>query len=146
MGLFLEDFEPGVEYVSRARTVTEADVVSFAGLSGDFNPLHTDAESMKSSPFGERIAHGMLVVSMATGLINQMGWFDGTTLALLEITTRFVAPVKFGDTVHVVLTLKDKRESSKPDRGVVTMELKVLNQRQESVIEGQQTTLMKRRG
>jgi acyl dehydratase len=146
MGLYFEDFEAGIEYASRSRTVTEADVVSFAGLSGDFNPLHTDAEFAKSSPFGERIAHGMLVVSMATGLINQMGWFDGTTLALLEITARFVGPVKFGDTVYALLTLKEKRESSKPDRGVVIMDLKVLNQRQEAVIEGQQTTLMKRKG
>jgi acyl dehydratase len=84
MGLYWEEFEEGKEYITRARTVTEADVVAFAGLSGDFNPLHTDAEFMRASQFGERIAHGMLVSSISTGLSSQMGWFEGTTLALME--------------------------------------------------------------
>ncbi|MFI5266795.1 MAG: MaoC/PaaZ C-terminal domain-containing protein, partial [Chloroflexota bacterium] len=95
MGLFFEEFEEDKEYVTRARTVTEADVVAFAGLSGDYNPLHTDAELMKSSQFGGRIAHGMLVSSIGTGLSSQMGWFEGTTVALLEVTFRFKGPVKF---------------------------------------------------
>src|SRR5579885_3656116 len=119
MGLYWEEFEEGKEYITRSRTVTEADVVAFAGLSGDYNPLHTDAEFMKSSPFGERIAHGMLVAAMSTGMSSQRGWFEGTTIALLEVNFKFKAPVKFGDTVHLVLQLKEKRETSKPDRGIV---------------------------
>lgn len=145
MGLYFEDFEEGKEYVSRARTVTEADVVAFAGLSGDYNPLHTDAEFMKSSPFGERIAHGMLVSSIGTGLSSQMGWFEGTTVALLEVTFRFKAPVKLGDTVHLVIKVKNKKTTSKPDRGVLQMEANVVNQRDELVIEGEWTTMMRRK-
>ena len=146
MGLFWEEFEEGKEYVTRARTVTEADVVAFAGLSGDFNPLHTDAEFMKTSPFGERIAHGMLVSSIGTGLSSQMGWFEGTTMALMEVLFRFKAPVKFGDTVRLVMKVRDKKETSKPDRGILVMEANVLNQRDETVIEGQWTTMMRRKG
>ena len=145
MGLFFEEFEEGKEYVSRARTVTEADVVAFAGLSGDYNPLHTDAELMKGSQFGERIAHGMLVASISTGLNSQMGWFEGTTIALLEVTFRFKGPVKFGDTVRLVMTVKTKKPTSKPDRGVLIMDANVLNQRDEMVIEGQWTTMMRRK-
>ena len=145
MGLYFEEFEEGKDYVTRARTVTEADVVAFAGLSGDFNPLHTDAEFMKASPFGERIAHGMLVSSISTGLSSQMGWFEGTTLALLEVTFRFKAPVKLGDTVHLVIKVKDKKPTSKPDRGILLMEANVLNQRDETVIEGEWTTMMRRK-
>ncbi|HEX6510939.1 MAG TPA: MaoC/PaaZ C-terminal domain-containing protein [Chloroflexota bacterium] len=146
MGLYFEEFEEGKEYVTRARTVTEADVVGFAGLSGDFNPLHTDAEFMKGSPFGERIAHGMLVASMGTGLSSQMGWFEGTTIALMEVVFRFKAPVKFGDTIRLAMKVRDKKETSKPDRGVLVMEANVLNQRDETVVEGQWTTMMRRKG
>jgi acyl dehydratase len=145
MGLLFEEFEEGKEYVTRARTVTEADVVAFAGLSGDFNPLHTDAELMRTSQFGERIAHGMLVSSISTGLSGQMGWFEGTTIALLEVTFRFKGPVRFGDTVHLVINVKEKKETSKPDRGILVMKTDVLNQRGETVIEGQWTTMMRRR-
>lgn len=145
MGLFWEEFEDGQDYVTRGRTVTEADVVGFAGLSGDFNPLHTDAEFMKGSPFRERIAHGMLVASIATGLNSQMGWFEGTTIALLETTFRYRAPVKLGDTVHVSLRVKDKRETSKPGRGLLTMAVAVLNQRDETVIEGELMAMMRRK-
>jgi acyl dehydratase len=100
---------------------------------------------MKASPFGERIAHGMLVSSIGTGLSGQMGWFEGTTIALLEVTFRFKAPVKFGDTVHLVLKVKERKETSKPDRGILVMEANVLNQRDEAVIEGQWTTMMRRK-
>jgi acyl dehydratase len=145
MGLLFEEFEEGKNYVTRARTVTEADVVAFAGLSGDYNPLHTDAEFMKGSPFGERIAHGMLVASISTGLSSQMGWFEGTTIALLEVQFRFKGPVKLGDTVHLSISVQEKRETSKPDRGILVMNANVLNQRDETVIEGQWTAMMKRR-
>jgi acyl dehydratase len=145
MGLFFEEFEQGKEYVTRARTITEADVVGFAGLSGDFNPLHTDAEFMKASQFGERIAHGMLAASIGTGLSSQMGWFEGTTIALMEVLFRFKGPVKFGDTIRLVMKVRDKKETSKADRGVLIMEANVLNQRDETVIEGQWTTMMRRK-
>ncbi|MBI4771802.1 MAG: MaoC family dehydratase N-terminal domain-containing protein [Chloroflexi bacterium] len=143
-GLTFDQFNLGDTFASQARTVTEADVVGFAGLSGDFNPLHTDAEFMKASPFGERIAHGMLVAAMATGMANWTGVFEGTTLALMEQVIRYKGAVKFGDTIHLELTVVEKKETSKPDRGVVIMGTRVLNQHGQAVIEGQWTLMMKR--
>ena len=145
-GLTFDEFEVGAKYVSQARTVTEADVVTFAGVSGDFNPLHTNAEFGKTTPFGERIAHGMLVVAMATGMANWSGIFEGTTLALMEQVIRYKGAVKFGDTIHLEQEVLEKKETSKPDRGVVIFASRVLNQRDEIVIDGEWTLLMKRKG
>lgn len=143
-GLTYEQFNIGDSYISQARTVNEADVSLFAGLSGDFNPLHTDAEFAKTTPTGERIAHGMLIMSMATGMANWTGVFEGTTIALAEQQIKYKGVVRFGDTIHLRLTVAEKRETSKPDRGVVTFSADVLNQSGAVVIEGQWTLLMKR--
>ena len=145
-GLTYEEFEIGATYNTQARTVTEADVVSFAGLSGDFNPLHTDAETAKNSPFGERIAHGMLTVAISTGMANLTGLMEGTTIALMEQNIKYVAAVKFGDTVHLQMEVIEKRETSKPDRGVVKLAARVFNQRDELVVDMVWTQLMKRKG
>lgn len=144
-GRFLEDFIPGETLVTGRRTITEADVVNFAGISGDFNPLHTDEVFALSTPFGGRIAHGLLVVAVFSGLVNQAGWFAGTTLALLELTTRFVGAVKPGDTVQVTLETLERKETTRSDRGVLTQKVVVRNQREEPVIEGQQVLMMRRR-
>ena len=143
-GLTFDQFKIGDVFASQARTVTEADVVNFAGLSGDFNPLHTDEEFGKTTPFGTRIAHGMLVAAMATGMSNWTGVFEGTTLALMEQLIQYKSPTKFGDTVHLELKVLEKKESSKPDRGVVIFEAKVCNQEGKAVIEGKWTLMMKR--
>ncbi len=143
-GLTFDEFEIGATYTSRARTVTEADVVAFAGLSGDFNPLHTDAEFGKQTPFGERIAHGMLIVAMATGMANWTGIFEGTTLALIEQVIRYKGAVKFGDTIHLELEVEEKKPTSKPDRGVVRIATRVKNHRGEVVVDGAWTLLMKK--
>jgi acyl dehydratase len=145
-GLTFEEFELGAKYISQARTVTETDVVNFAGLSGDFNPLHTDAEFGRQTPFGERIAHGMLVVAMATGMANWTGIFEGTTLALLEQLIRYKGVVKFGDTIHLELEVTEKKETSKADRGVVRFATQVCNQRAEIVIEGEWVVMIRRKG
>ena len=144
-GRFFEDFALGEALVSARRTITEADVAHFAVLSGDFNPLHTDEVYGQTTPFGTRIAHGLLVVAIGSGLVNQAGWFEGTTLALLEMTMRFVRPVHFGDTVHQRLEVVEQKESSRPDRGVVTFAVTILNQRGEAVVEGQHVVLLRRR-
>jgi acyl dehydratase len=142
-GLTYDEFEIGTIFPSQARTVTEADVVNFAGLSGDFNPLHTDGEFAKSMPVGERIAHGVLVLAMATGMANWMGIFEGTTIALMEQVTRYKGAVKFGDTIHLEMEVIEKKPTSKPDRGVVKFVVRVKNQRDEIVVEGEWTLLMK---
>jgi acyl dehydratase len=144
-GLTFDEFDVGNCYASQGRTVTESDVVVFAGLSGDYNPLHTNAEFGKNTPFGERIAHGMLVASMSTGMANWTGIFEGTTLALMEQIIRYKGVVKFGDTVHLELEVVEKKPSSNPDRGVVRFATRVYNHRQETVIDGEWTLLMKRR-
>jgi len=143
-GLTFDQFNVGDVFVCQARTVTEADTVNFAGVSGDYNPLHTDEEFGKTTPFGSRIAHGALALAIATGQANQRGVFEGTTIALMQQTIKYVGAVKFGDTIHLELKVAEKKESSKPDRGVVTFDATVLNQHGKSVIEGQWVCLMKR--
>lgn len=143
--LHFEDFEVGTETVTDSRTLTEADVAAFAGLSGDYNPLHVDAEFAKSTPFGERIAHGLLGLAVASGLTSRTGTIEGTTLAFVGMEWRFTAPILFGDTITVHSRVVETRETSKPDRGIVRFEVQVVNQRGEVVQEGTQTLLMKRR-
>jgi acyl dehydratase len=143
-GLTFDQFNLGDTFASQARTVTETDVVTFAGLSGDFNPLHTDEEFAKTTPFGTRIAHGMLSAAMATGMANWTGVFEGTTLALMEQVIQYKGAVKFGDTIHLELKVAEKKETSKPDRGVVVFETHVCNQEGKAVIEGKWTLMMRR--
>jgi acyl dehydratase len=143
-GLTYEQWEEGREYVTAARTVTEADVAAFAGLSGDFNPLHTDEIFAKETPFRGRIAHGMLTAAMATGLVNGQGWFEGTTVALMEQVFKYKGPVKFGDTVHCVVKVAERKETSKPDRGVIAYDVAVVNQEGKAVIESRWTCMMRR--
>ena len=143
-GRTFDQFEEGEVITTAQRTITESAVDRFAGLSGDFNPLHTNEEFAKDTPFGTRIAHGMLVASVATGLANQLGVFEGTTIALLEQTMRYKGAVQFGDTVQLQLTVANKKESSKPGRGTVVFDTAIKNQRDETVIEGQWVLLMRR--
>ncbi|MFQ5854864.1 MAG: MaoC/PaaZ C-terminal domain-containing protein [Anaerolineae bacterium] len=143
-GRTFDQFELDEVISTARRTITEADIVNFAGLAGDFNPLHTDEEFARETPFGTRIAHGMLVASVATGLANQLGVFEGTTIALMEQTVRYKGAVLPGDTIHLELRVVDKKETSKPDRGVITFETTIRNQRDETVIEGQWVLLMRR--
>ena len=144
-GYYLEDFEIGREYVSPARTVTEADVVNFAGISGDFNPLHTDEEFAKQNLFGTRIAHGALGFIISTGLSNQMGIYEGTTIAFMECTVKYPAPLKIGDTIHCVVVPTEVRHSSKPGKGILKQNLKLINQDGTTVIESDQVLMMKSR-
>jgi len=139
-----DEFSIADEFVTASRTITEGDVSLFAGLSGDFNPLHTDEEYAKKTPFEGRVAHGILSLAVATGLANQLGIFEGTTIALLNMTIRFTGVVKFNDTIRLKLTVADKKETSKPDRGVVIFDFNVLNQEDKSVIEGQWIIMLKR--
>ena len=145
-GKTFEEFVIDEEIVSGARTVTEADVVNFACLSGDFHPQHMNKEFAGKSPDGERIAHGLLVLSIATGLLNQTGVFEGTSIAILEVTARFVKAVKFGDTIRAIQKIVGKKETSKPDRGVLSTRITVLNQKDQTIIEADLVVLLYRRG
>jgi acyl dehydratase len=143
-GKKFDEFNVGDVHTTASRTITEADVASFAGLSGDYNPLHTDEEFGKSTPFKGRIAHGMLCVSIATGLANQLGIFEGTSLALLSMTIKYKGAVKFGDTIHLELKVAEKKETSKTDRGIVTFDTTIKNQNDESIVEGQWAVMLRR--
>lgn len=140
-GLYLDEFEVGQEFLSAGRTITEADTVAFAGLSGDFNPLHTDETFATSTPFGTRIAHGMLSAAVGTGLANQLGIFEGTTIALLGMTINWKGAVKFGDTVRVKITIKEVRP--KTGKGILVVHTDTVNQEGKTVVEGDWTLMMK---
>lgn len=145
-GLYWEEWEPGRQWETAARTIGEAEISHFAGISGDFNPLHVDEEYARGTIFGTRIAHGPLVYAIAAGLIFQLHLYDDTLIAFLGLESlRFTHPVRAGDTVRARIRVLDRRETSRPDRGVMRRELRVLNQRQECVQEGVQVFLLKRR-
>jgi acyl dehydratase len=135
--MYFEEFEIGQRYSSAGRTVTERDIVAFAGLSGDFNQIHTDAEFSKNTPFGRRIAHGLLVVSIASGLIDRSGMIEGTVIAFREISNwKFVKPVFIGDTVHVETNITATKAMKRLGGGAVDLELSVKNQEDEIVMKG----------
>ena len=145
-GLYWEEWDIGAEFESPARTVTEADIVMFAGLSGDYNPLHINEEYCRNTQFGTRIAHGPLVYAIAAGLIFQLHLYDDTLIAFLGFDSlKFTNPVKAGDTIHAKLKVLEKRESSRPDRGVMKRRLQVFNQRGEMVQDAVQAFLLKRK-
>ena len=144
-GLYWEEWAIGAEFFSSARTITEADIVNFAGISGDYNPLHIDEEFCRNTEFGTRIAHGPLVYSIATGLLFQLHLYDDTLIAFLGFDSlKFTKPVKIGDTVRARIEVLEKRETSKPDRGIMKRLLQVINQRDDVVQEGVQVFLLKR--
>lgn len=128
-GWYLEDFEIGKTYKTIARTITECDVVNFAGISGDFNPLHMDEEYGKNvSIFKKRVAHGMLGPVLMTGMSNQTGMFEGTTIAFLELNIKYPAPLEIGHTVHLEMTPTEARHTSKPGRGILKLDANLVNQ------------------
>jgi acyl dehydratase len=144
-GMFLDEFAVGQSWVTAARTITDADVVNFAGLSGDFNPLHVDEEFARRTQFGGRIFHGPGVFSVAIGLESRLGIKDETAIAFLGMSWKLIRPVRIGDTIHVLQTVADVRPSrSKPDRGVVTFDVVVKNQRDETCHEGQWFVMFRR--
>lgn len=146
MGLCFEDFHVGQEFVTARRTITEHDVMAFAGLSGDYNPLHTDAIYAAATPYGERIAHGLLTLAVTAGLINQLGLTTDTTLALLGFEhLRFTGAVRFGDTIQARVRVAQTRRSSRPGRGIVVWEITTANQRGEPVLEATAALLLRTR-
>ena len=141
------DTEEGDTDVTQGRTITEADVTNFAGVSGDFNHLHTDAERMGESMFGERIAHGMLVVSAATGLLWQARSPEEreAVVAFYGIDDlRFRQPTYVGDTVRVETEVLETRPTDEgPGNGTVQTAVEVRNQRDQTVVSCEMTTLLR---
>src|SRR3954463_15453902 len=145
MGRFYEEFEVGQRFKTGRRTVIEPDIDAFAGLTADFNPVHMDDVYAAESDFKGRITHGPMIIGMAFGLASRADVMDGTVLALLEIGWKFVKPVRPGDTISAVVTVLEKRPTRAPDRGVVTLQIEVLNQHGEVTQSGTAKTLIRRK-
>ncbi len=148
MAKYYEDFQVGQEWTSPGRTVTEADVTTFAMLSGDYDEIHTNEEFCKrESAYKTRIAHGMLGLSLVEGLKKRIPAFAGTRyIASLEWSWKFIGPIFIGDTVHVKFRIAKMRESkSKPDRAIIWESSQIFNQRGEVVQEGEHSLMIWRR-
>jgi monoamine oxidase len=146
---FFEDFEPGLTIRSGARTITETDIVVWSGIAGDWNAAHVDLEHVKTTPFGQRIAHGNIAFNLAVtmtalaapdvyrpeGFVRLCGWSK----------VRFTAPVFIGDTIRTEHTLQEKRASSEPGTGELVYAVSVINQRDETVLVGLERMLVRQR-
>jgi len=145
-GLFFEDYEVGESVTSPGRTVTEADVVAFAGLTGDWSSIHTDADYASQHPAGRRIAHGMLALSIASGLVVRLGFLEETLLAFREIEHwKFSLPVYMGDTLRVRFTIAETKPVARLGGGLVGIQAEVLNQDDQVVQSGKWKVLVKSR-
>jgi acyl dehydratase len=144
-GRYFEELDVGEVVESEGRVITEADILSFASLSGDHNPLHTDAEYAKTTIFGERVAHGLLGLAIASGLAWQTGFMEGTAEAFVVIEWKFRAPILIGDTVRLWVEVSKKREMPHLDGGFVTLTAALRNQRDEVVQKGTWTVLIRAR-
>jgi acyl dehydratase len=144
-GLWYEDLEPGRAFRTGSRVVTEADIEAFAGVSGDRNPLHLDEAYARGSVFGRRVAHGVLGLSVATGLINASALTRGTLVAFLGLTWDFVGPLYPGTEVRVELEVRSRRETSRPGRGLVVLGATLLDADGATIQEGELRLLVRRR-
>ena len=136
-GLYFEEFSVGQKITSVARTVAESDIMTFAGLTGDYNQIHTDAEFAKGTQFGGRVAHGLLGLSLAVGLLMRTGVLEGTVLAFREIVKwKFIKPVFIGDTLHVEMEAKKLKPMPRIRGGQALVALDVKNQKNETLMRG----------
>jgi acyl dehydratase len=146
-GVNFEGHTIGATYRTLGRTVSESDIVTFVNLCGFNEPLFMDMEYVKKeSVFGRRAAPGALTFSLSEGLVMQTGLIHGTGMAYLGGEIRVVAPVLEGDTLYVEIEVADKRETKKADRGIVTYRHRVLNQRDELVLEARIQRMIRRAG
>src|SRR4030043_2205213 len=142
-GMWFEEFEVGQRIISPSRTITESDIVSFAGLSGDYNQIHTDTEFSSKTPFGKRVAHGLLILSIASGLAVRTGVLEGTVIAFREINNwKFSLPVFIGDTIHAELNIIELKPIPRLGGGSLVIEISVKNQRSEVIMKGFWTALV----
>lgn len=145
-GRYFEEFAVGDKITTAARTVAEADIVAFAGLSGDYNQIHIDAEYSRTTPFGARVAHGLLGLSIASGLAVQTGFMEQTVLAFREISEwKFSNPIFIGDTIHVELEVVETKAIPRLGGGAIVITLDVRNQKGETAQKGKWTALIRGR-
>lgn len=141
-GRYFEEFEIGESLMTAGRTITESDIVTFAGMSGDFNQIHVDAEYAGSGMFGQRVAHGLLVVAIATGLVVQTGIMEGTVLAFRELEWKFSRPIFIGDTIQVRMEVVGLKAMPRLGGGIVSAKIGVINQQDQVVHRGTMVLLL----
>jgi 3-hydroxybutyryl-CoA dehydratase len=141
-GRYFQEFTIGDVQVSAGRTITEADVVNFAGVSGDYTQIHTDADYASKSMFGTRVAHGLLGLAVASGLSAQLGFLEGTVLAFRELSWKFSLPIFLGDTIRVKAIVAGLKPMRRLGGGAVTFDVQLLNQEDEVVQRGQWVVLV----
>jgi len=145
MSKYWEDFQKGERFDTQGLTLTETHLVNWASLTGDWFELHTNEEYAKKTSFGGRIAHGPLVFALALGLVTRREYVGDAVMAFLGIDKlRAVAPVRIGDTIHTEVEFFDKRETQKPDRGIMVLRNRAKNQRNEVVMEFDLTAMFNR--
>ena len=142
-GLYFEEFEVGYELVSAGRTITETDIVNFAALTGDWTQIHVNAEYAKGTIFGQRVAHGLMGLSYAAGLGAQLGFIEETVLLFRGLEWKFSAPIFIGDTIHLKVKVREKKELKKLGGGSVTFDVRLFNQEGKIVQKGTWEVLIK---
>lgn len=146
-GYYFEEFVTGDAVASDGRTVTEADLINFAALTGDWAPIHSDAVYAAQQSFGQRVAHGALGFSFATALAVRTGILDGTLLAFREVQRwKFSLPIFIGDTIHVTVMIGETRAVPRLGGGLVTFHAELVNQHGQVVQHGEWVVLVKMRG
>lgn len=141
-GLYYEEFEIGSKMLTRGRTITESDLVQFASLTGDFNPMHTDENYASTTIMGKRVAHGLLSLSYAVGQAYQLGILERTVLAFRELEMKFSVPVFIGDTIHAEVEVIEKKDAQRLGGGTVKLAMKIINQDGKVVQKGVLSLLM----
>ena len=139
--LYFDDFTVGEVRTTAGRTVTESDVVQFAGLTGDYNPIHTDEQYAQATPFKGRIAHGLLALSFAAGLVNRLGFTEGSVIAFIGLKWKYTKEVRINNTIYAkIKTLRKKSADEKS--GLIVFDVEILNQDDEIVQKGEWTILL----
>ena len=144
MGLLFDAFTVGRRFRTPGRTITPGDIGAFAGLTGDYNPVHTNEVFARATDFGQCVAHGPMGIGLAFGLAARLDLIDGTVIALLGVTWDFKAPMRPGDTIHAEITVIEARPVKHPDRGLVGWAITLVNQDGTTVQEGTARLLMRR--
>lgn len=145
-GLYFEEFEVGDQVESVGRTITETDVVNFAALSGDWNLIHTDAEYCKEEMFGQRVAHGLLILSIASGQAMRLGFMEDTVMAFRGLEWKFSKPVFINDTIRLRVTVAETKAMRRTGGGLVVFKMEVVNQNDEVCQRGTWDILCKLQG
>lgn len=142
-GLYFEEFKIGHKVTTPGRTISEADILTFAGVSGDFNSIHTDAIYSATTPFGERVAHGLLILAIVSGLAVRTGVMEGTVIAFREILEwKFSQPVFIGDTIYADMEVIETKSLPRLGGGSITLDVNVKNQDETTVMRGKWVALM----